>query len=640
MIGYPTSLKIFGTDEITSPTRLVKVGDLSLEVELDAIRAIRWKGVEAVSGIYWPIRDSNWIALEQENVRESLTSNGEKVEFDLKFSIAKGMLNCELSLNASKSGFLELQLLMIPQVDFKTNRSGFAVLHPIFGVAGKPLAVTHSDGSRDEMEFPLLISPGQPVFDIAGLRHEVEGVVVDISFDGEIFEMEDQRNWSDASYKTYCRPLVFPFTYTLRAGKTVRQSIAISLSGSPSGARSPVRKTLALDPVPKPFPDVGLALENGWMCSSENNHLVAAASPKFFQVRIDSCTDSAFLREVARFSEEMRVEIDLEVVVAGDRDVDESLRAAADALAVAGVAPSRVLPLPEGYLTSHQPTGPWPKGATPAEAVAALRRVFPDAMAGGGVLTNFTEFNRHPPNPELCDFVSHGMTAIVHVADDRSVVETLESYPSIFASAEALAKGRPYRLGLVSIGMRSNPYGPAVADNPDMKRQIMAMHDPRHRGLFAAAWIVGALAKTEGHEVEAVSLGAPSGPFAIVFEHQSGLGQGAGESGSTRVLPMFHPFRAAAAMSRKRRLAVSGLPDGVFGIAVEHSKCVEMILANLSETGTSVVTHFADGFASVLSDESFANAVSDEDWITRARQPFEGALELPAFGVGFISAKS
>lgn len=46
--------------------------------------------------------------------------------------------------------------------------------------------------------------------DIAGLAHQVRGVTVGIDFSGETFEMEDQRNWTDASFKTYCRPLARP----------------------------------------------------------------------------------------------------------------------------------------------------------------------------------------------------------------------------------------------------------------------------------------------------------------------------------------------------------------------------------------------------------------------------------------------
>ena len=32
-----------------------------------------------------------------------------------------------------------------------------------------------------------------------------------VAFDGDIFEMEDQRNWTDASYKIYSTPLRLPF---------------------------------------------------------------------------------------------------------------------------------------------------------------------------------------------------------------------------------------------------------------------------------------------------------------------------------------------------------------------------------------------------------------------------------------------
>ena len=45
------------------------------------------------------------------------------------------------------------------------------------------------------------------------------GVADKVKFmQGDIFEMEDQRNWTDASYKTYVRPLALPWPYTLPAG--------------------------------------------------------------------------------------------------------------------------------------------------------------------------------------------------------------------------------------------------------------------------------------------------------------------------------------------------------------------------------------------------------------------------------------
>ncbi len=49
--------------------------------------------------------------------------------------------------------------------------------------------------------------------------------------EGDTFEMEDQRNWSDASYKTYVRPLARPWPYTLPKGVKVEQAVRLSVSG-------------------------------------------------------------------------------------------------------------------------------------------------------------------------------------------------------------------------------------------------------------------------------------------------------------------------------------------------------------------------------------------------------------------------
>jgi hypothetical protein len=56
--------------------------------------------------------------------------------------------------------------------------------------------------------------------------------------EGDTFETEDHRNWTDASFKTYVRPLALPWPYTLKAGEPVRQSVKLTLSGSGKASRS------------------------------------------------------------------------------------------------------------------------------------------------------------------------------------------------------------------------------------------------------------------------------------------------------------------------------------------------------------------------------------------------------------------
>ena len=57
---------------------------------------------------------------------------------------------------------------------------------------------------------------------------------------GDIFEMEDQRNWSDASFKTYCTPLALPFPVEIDAGTAVTQEVCISLLGMPGDWAAPL----------------------------------------------------------------------------------------------------------------------------------------------------------------------------------------------------------------------------------------------------------------------------------------------------------------------------------------------------------------------------------------------------------------
>src|SRR3546814_5720366 len=101
--------------------------------------------------------------------------------------------------------------------------------------------------------------------------------------------------------------------------------------------------------------------------------------------------------------------------------------------------------------------------------------------------------------------------SIVHAADDRSVIQTLEAIPHIVRSARAIVGAAPYRLGPSTIGMRQNPYGSRTMDNPDRGRVPMAGVDPRQDGRFAAAWALGYVAASEGGRLETLTLGAQIG---------------------------------------------------------------------------------------------------------------------------------
>lgn len=497
--------------------REVSVGRVSLLIAGGDVRRICFDGVEVLRRVSYPVRDEGWGTCPVVTVSESVEQGAGRLEYEHRFAAAGGRFGGVFRAELTEDGDgarLAFSVAIEAARHMAVNRAGFTLLHPLAGVAGQALTVTHSGGASEETVWPSLVSPSQPAYDIAGLAHEVSGVRVAIAMTGEVFEMEDQRNWTDASYKTYCRPLAWPLPYSLGPEAPVRQGVEVRLSGRADAAVSGEGLLRGV------VPEVAVAMEPG---------LAGAALPFPVQLRL---TAGDAVPDVAG-------PVQLEIVVNEGLDGLEALATACGKLDVV-----RVTALTEPYLKSHQPEGPWPTGPKPMELVPVLRRLFPKAAVGGGMLTNFTEFNRCPPDPALVDFATWGGTAIVHAADDLSVIETLGALGAVFASGHALAGGKPLHLGLLSIGMRSNPYAADCVANPAGERIAMVRDDPRQAGRFAACFAVGVLAAAVAGNVGSLALAMTDGPLGAV--------------GPQGVRPVYHVLRFAQGLRGQRAGVVLG----------------------------------------------------------------------------------
>lgn len=556
--------------------REVTVGRVSLLIAGGDLRRICFDGVEVLRRVSYPVRDEGWGTCPVRTVSESVEEGAGRLAYAHRFEAVDGRFGGVFRAEVTEDGDgarLAFSVAIEAARDIAVNRAGFTLLHPLAGVSGKALTVTHSGGAREETVWPSLISPSQPAFDIAGLAHEVSGVRVAIAMTGEVFEMEDQRNWTDASYKTYCRPLAWPLPYALGPEAPVRQGVEVRLSGRALLAVS------AEGPPSGEVPEVAVAMEPG---------LAGAALPFPVQLRLMS---GDAVPDVAG-------PVQLDIVVNEGLDGLEALAASCGKLDVV-----RVTALTAPYLKSHQPEGPWPTGPRPMELVPVMRRLFPKSAVGGGVLTNFTEFNRCPPDPALVDFATWGGTAIVHAADDLSVVETLGALGAVFASGHALAGGKPLHLGLFSIGMRSNPYAAECVANPAGERIAMVRDDPRQAGRFAACFAVGVLAAAVAGNVGSLALAMTDGPLGAV--------------GPKGVRPVYHVLRFAQGLR--------GQQAGVdLGDVVSVSAGTGRIVAAVG--GEAVLPDGARGW--LLNERSETVALA-ADWLDQAPSDLSGVRLAP-----------
>ena len=242
MTQQPTmSVRRFGTDEPAPRPRILTAGQLTAELDAGNLRHIRFDGVELIRAISFIVRDRNWGTYNPtiENLIVKETADGFSVTYDALARDAAQAFRYSAQISATPAGQLTFSADGSADTDFITNRTGFVVLHPIVGVAGRAVRIEHADGTIEDGTFPQLIDPVQPMMNLRALTHEAApGLSVTCRMEGDVYEMEDQRNWTDASYKTYVRPLALPWPYTLDKGEHIAQAVTLTVDGASSAAKA------------------------------------------------------------------------------------------------------------------------------------------------------------------------------------------------------------------------------------------------------------------------------------------------------------------------------------------------------------------------------------------------------------------
>jgi hypothetical protein len=215
------------------------------------------------------------------------------------------------------------------------------------------------------------------------------------------------------------------------------------------------------------------------------------------------------------------------------------------------------------------------------------------------------------------------------------VIESLEGLSHVFASARGLADGREYSLGLVSIGMRSNPYGTAPGHNAGQVRMPMAQIDPRHRGLFAAAWAVGVVAATAGHTIASLALAAPVGPFGMMYRRADWPQPIYDNLDAGCVFPIFHVFRALSQVAQSPRLSVEINDDNLKIVAAQREEAAFLLVSNVSAQSRALKLP-GRALMLTLDQNTFMAAIEDPDWLATGPRKVGAEIDIAAYGVVFV----
>ena len=611
------SVRLYGTDEPVQPPKILRAGPLSAELEAGNLRHIRYRGREMIRAISFIVRDNNWGTYAPQISQLDFHEGPDAFRVSYE-ALIEGEFRYSAVITGENSGSLSFSGNGNAISDFLTNRTGFVVLHPIEGVAGTACTVEHVDGTIEETEFPLLIDPVQPMTALRAITHEfLPGLKVTCRMEGDTFEMEDQRNWTDASYKTYVRPLALPWPYTIPKDEAIDQRVMLTVSGSASRIASNEKRYTVVVGQPasgKRMPPLGFGLHPKDLAGVEQNiDVIKEARPSHIVCHYDPRDghNQNDLKRMAALGPSIGTDLWLEFVIPSVDRFVEDINAAGRAVSELKNPFSTVLVSPAPDLKCTLPGSPWPPCPPLDKCYQAVRNAFPGVKLGGGMFSFFTELNRKRPPLDLLDLVTFTTVAIFHAGDDRSAMEGLESLPYLAKTIRSFIGDKPYHVGPSAIGLRMNPYGEAPMPNPHNIRQAMNGMDPRQRGLFAAAWSIGFAAHFAKGGASALTIGGGTGEFGITYAKMDYPQPWFDGNGG--VYPVYHAIKGLARLRDDQLMDVEiSTPDELQAIATERKTGIELWITNLTDQTKNVeLMPKLIGGVTMLSAAEFERATTD-----------------------------
>jgi D-apionolactonase len=655
MSGLPERVCWYGRDEAPPGRIELRAGPLSAVFEDGDLRYIRAGDVELVRRVYVALRDVNWNTVRGERTNEHLEvgTDSFRIEYDSRHRQRGIDFEWHCAIAGASDGTITIEMAGRALAAFRFWRAGFCVLHPTTDCAGRPYRAETPAGTIAG-RLPGLIEPQavvdgveQPLFPACSrldLEH-ASGFDVSCSFEGDLFEMEDQRNWTDASFKTYCTPLVtgvqeaspgMPFhqRVTIRA-RRAGPEVTAPLTVAAPGLTTP---TLVIGrPLGRPMPALGVAVaSHGEEMSARETELIGALGLDHLRVelRLYEAGWEAHLDRAARQGRAMGAPLEIAAFVT-DR-ADAELRALGTRLD--GIRVARVLVL-------HEPRAAWEttEGRWVRLARAILGPVLPGAAFGAGTNGNFGELLRMPPDLDAIDFAAYTINPQVHAVDEATLVENLAAQADTVVTARSFCRDRDVVVSRVTM---KPPFNQAATEPepPPAPGTLPSSVDPRQMSLFAAAWTVGSLRNLAEAGAASITYYETTGWAGLMETLQGTSAPDRFHSTPGMVFPVYHVFADIA--DRRHGELVACRPSdalAVEGLCLRGPSSLSALVANLgSDRAAIAVEGLPRGEASirhVTCDE--ADARLDPASVRRRDEPLDvsggrAVVTLGPYGVARI----
>lgn len=563
----------------------LRAGSLTVFFEEGNLRYISYGDKELIRMIYPAVRTEGWLTVVPRisNLRMEALSDSFTISYIADYEADNVHFRAEYWLKGTDSGCVSFEMNGEALTTFKKNRIGFCVLHPLEGCVATPCTLYHADGCITYSQFPEYISPHQPFKELVGMEWSAFGEIqVRLHFEGDVFETEDHRNWTDASFKTYCTPLELPYPVELRMGERVYQKVLVEATGlTITEAQRPTVCINADQTKMVSIPAIGIGASTRSEPLDDAEVTLLKLIP-FHHLRVDiylflNDWESGFLR---RLEESKHWGIPLEVALFTDDASDMPL---ARWMAVCQELNAKVV-----YISVFHRTVQSTPDQLYLKMMPLLRFAFPGAKIGLGTNANFAQLNRAWPRVQA-DYLTYSVHPQEHAFDNRTIVENLAAQFHTVSSAKQASGNNRIHISPVNIQRRFNA-NLEHFEAPNNGSEVPPQVDARLMSLFGAGWTLGSLKYAAEAGAGSLTFFETVGERGIMQGDYDSHWPDAFPASAGMLFPVYHLFRYIMQLTNARVVTCrSSHTRLVECLLIQHTKGKSLLVANFTGENQPVV---------------------------------------------------
>lgn len=611
--SLPQEVKWHGNHNENKGTVFLRAGDLTMLLENGNLRYINCGNNEIIRMVYPAVRDKNWVtikavisdlseAIEERSFRLSFTADYETSEISFKANfVFEGRSDSSLTVN------MEGRALRT----FSKNRIGFCVLYPSDKYTGMPCTITHNDHTIEGTYFPDSIGPHQPFKDIRSIAWQVAGGRYRIDFHGDAFETEDQRNWTDASFKTYSTPLSLPYPVTIEEGTIITQRIDLMAeicNHRPAIENEKIKITIFPDEVRK-FSSIGVGRSSReGPLSKEETRILRGIKFDHYRVELHLFNSDWKIGAEQACNEAEELNLPLEFALFFDDNATHQAECFFEWYTQRKTEISVINIFHKSFSATP--------GRLANEVIPLIRSTIPSARTGTGTNANFAQLNRNRPVDQPADLICYSIHPQEHASDNLTLIENLTAQRDTVLAANTFAAGKRVWVSPVNIQRRfnaNNSFFEMAVKGDDQSSRV----DSRLMSLLGACWTAGSLKYLMESGVEGVTYFETVGERGLIQGEQPSRWPQLFPAPKGMIFPVYHLFKYI--LSNKNMVVVksiSSLPLSADSIALTDGKQVKIVIVNFSGDNLQVIISGCRGMLRIryLHEKNFEDAIADWKW--------------------------